>query len=200
MTTFHVGVEGFSDQGVVTAILRECGGATPKFFGMRGKQDLLKRLTSYNEAARWSPWLVLVDLDNEPCVASARSAWLASPSEYMCFRIAVREAEAWLLADREKAAEFLAVSVARIPPDPDLLPDPKRKIVDLARSSRSRAVRHDLVPSATSGASVGPAYPAEIRRYAETLWRPTVAAESSPSLARCLRRVRALVEHARHLA
>lgn len=54
----------------------------------------------------------------------------------MCFRIAVREVEAWLLADAEQAAGFLAVPLARIPAEPETLPDPKATLIALAGRSR----------------------------------------------------------------
>src|ERR1035441_9429449 len=74
-----------------------------------------------------------------PCVPEVLPRWLPAPSRLMRLRVAVRELESWLLADSERIAKFLGVAVAEIPADPDSVPDPKRLMVQLARSSRRRA-------------------------------------------------------------
>ena len=188
-----VGVEGLSDQGVASAILRACGLSVSGWYGMHGKVPLLKKLPNYNLAARHSPWVVFVDLDDDgPCPGKKRDDWLPDASPLMCFRIAVRELEAWLLADQEQIAEFLGVSASRIPSQPENLDDPKQSLISLARRSRKRAIREGLVPRDGSGASVGPTYASDIREFGRTQWRPLVAAKSAPNLERCITRVREL--------
>jgi hypothetical protein len=79
-----------------------------------------------NRAARFSPWIVLVDLDlDAECAPPLRKSWLSKPSHYMCFRIAVRAIEAWLMADRERFARFLSIDIARIPRDVEAVKHPK---------------------------------------------------------------------------
>jgi len=84
----------------------------------------------------------------------------------MCLRLAVHAAESWLLADSARLAAFLGVSAARLPGDPDRLPDPKGTIVDLARHSRKPDVREDMVPRLGSSARVGPGYASRIMEFA----------------------------------
>jgi hypothetical protein len=118
----------------------------------------------------------------------------------MCFRVAVRTIEAWLLADRERLAQLLGVNVAWLPTDPDYLDDPKRELINLARRSRRRAVRDDLVPRQGSGRSVGPLYTTRMIEFLqdETAgWRLDQALRASDSLARCVIRLRSLAEAAR---
>lgn len=184
-----VAVEGFSDEGVIEAVLSACDISIGGFYGRRGKSELLKRLPGYNLAAVHGPWVVLVDLDRESCVVDACRRWLPDPTELMCFRIAVTEAEAWLLADTEAISEFLGVSPTLIPNEPEKLDDPKSVLTALARKSRKRDIREGLAPRPGSGASVGPTYASDIREFARTQWRPRVAARSAPSLARCIKRV-----------
>jgi hypothetical protein len=188
-----VGVEGLSDQGAASAILRECGLSVSGYYGNHGKVPLLRKLTNYNSAARHSPWIVFVDLDDDgPCPGKKRDDWLPDAAPLMCFRIAVREIEAWLLADQEQIAEFLGVPQSRIPSQPENLADPKQTLISLARRSRKRTIREGLVPRAGSGASVGPTYASDIRQFGRTQWRPLVAAEYAPNLAGCMTRVREL--------
>lgn len=188
-----VAVEGLSDRGVVSAIVRTCGLSVTHLYGGHGKSALLKKLSGYNAAAEYSPWLVLVDLDDDgPCPGQKRSEWLPTPSRLMRFRIAVREAEAWLLADAEEIARFLGVSRALIPVQPEELSDPKETLVGLARRSSKRDIRDGLVPREGSGRSVGPTYASDISEFARSQWRPLVAVESAPSLERCILRVNEL--------
>ena len=161
-------------------------------FGRSGKPHLKAKIDGYNQAARFSPWIVLVDLDDDfECAPSLRAAWLPTPAEHMYLRVAVREIERWLLADRSGIAAFLSVPVRRIPRTVDDLDNPKQTLVDLARSSRSRAVREDMVPRPESGASIGPAYTSRMSEFVgkegRGRWQPTSGAQVSPSLSSCIR-------------
>lgn len=111
----------------------------------------------------------------------------------MCFRVAVRSVEAWLLADRETIVGFLAVELSRVPLLPESEADPKKTLIALARHSRNPEVRRAMVPQPESGRAVGPAYSSFLKEYIENHWRPGIAARSSDSLRRCLVRLRELV-------
>lgn len=125
-----------------------------------------------------------------------RQIWLPSPEPSMIFRIAVREVEAWLLADLDAIADFLHISRDNVPRDPETLDDPKRTLVNLARGSGSREIREDLVPRDGGGRSVGPAYTARMTEFATLNWRPEEASKRSPSLRRGVLAVQRLVASA----
>jgi hypothetical protein len=110
----------------------------------------------------------------------------------MCFRVAVRQVEAWLLADREEIASFLAVRRERIPRDPESLANAKETLVSLARTSRRREIREDMVPRIGSGRDVGPAYSSQVIEFASRRWRPDVASLYAESLARAVECLRCL--------
>lgn len=192
-------VEGDVDEAVVRRLIEHVGAATRAIYGRNGKSHLQRRVASYNQAARLSPWIVLVDLDHdEDCAPPLRQSWLPKPSPYMCFRVAVRQVEAWLLADRERLARFLSVDVTRIPQDPDSVENPKLTMVALAKRSRRRDIREDFVPRPGSARIVGPAYTARLIEFAigrKTGWRPEVAARFSESLNRALRCLRRIKKH-----
>ena len=109
-------------------------------------------------------------------------------------RVAVREVEAWLLADGETLARFLGVSRRSIPSDPERLVRPKEAMVRLGRRSRKGAIRKDMVPRRGSGRAVGPAYTSRLIEFVGTEWRPAAAAERSDSLKRAIRCLRQLLE------
>ncbi len=190
-------VEGALDEAVLTRLVNQLGGTLGVVYGRNGKSTVLRRLRGYNQAARFSPWVVLIDLDEDAqCAPPYRAAVLPHTASLMCFRIAVREIEAWLLADRGRLAEFLGVAGSRVPAHPETIHDPKRTMVDLARRSRRRDIREDMVPRPGSGRAVGPAYTSRLIEFVAGSprgWRPEVAAGSSDSLARCLRSLRRLV-------
>lgn len=183
-------VEGIVDEAVLQRLITHVGAGIGPIHGKNGKQFLRQRLPGYNQAAQFSPWLVLVDLDQEnDCAPPLRDDWLPSPAPNMCFRVAVREVESWLLADQERLAAFLGISASRIPDDPDRDLNPKRTMVELAGRSRRREIRRDMTPRPGSGREVGPAYASRLIEFVlhrGVGWRPEVAARSSDSLRRCL--------------
>ena len=184
-------VEGYVDEAVARRLIEHVGGTPGPVYGRNGKPYLRQRIANYNHAARRSPWIVLVDLDHDAeCAPPLCSAWLPNPSPYMCFRVAVRQVESWLLADRERLAKFLAVSTAKIPYVPEAINNPKNTVIELARQSRRREIREDMVPRPGSARAVGPAYTARLIEFViggERGWRPDVAARHSESLNRSLR-------------
>ena len=65
-------------------------------------------------------------------------------------------------------------------------------MVNLARHSRRRELREDMIPRDRSGRLVGPAYASRLIEYVQTSWRPDVAIEHAESLNRaitCLKRI-----------
>jgi hypothetical protein len=188
-------VEGMVDEVVLRRLIDEVDVPIGPIHGKNGKADLRKKIQGYNQAAERQRWVVLVDLDHErDCAPDLRAAWVPSPGKFLTFRVAVREIEAWLLADRERIAKFLGVAVAKVPRNPDSLDDPKMALVGLARHSRSRAIREDMVPDPKSGRSEGPAYASRISEFVTRHWRPSVAEKRSDSLRRCRRAIRRIVD------
>ena len=191
-------VEGDLDEAVVRRLVEHVGARPGPVHGRNGKIHLRQRLRGYNQAAHLSPWVVLLDLNHDAeCAPPLQLSWLPNPAPYMCFRVAVREVEAWLLSDRDHLARFISIPVAQVPLNPEAVDDPKHTMVELARISRRREIREDMVPRPGSGRMVGPAYTSRLVEFVlggATGWRPEVAARSSDSLDRCLRCLRRLVK------
>jgi hypothetical protein len=193
-TVIFAAVEGAVDEAVVRRLITSAEAVPGDVHGRQGKSFLRQRIAGYNNAARRLPWIVLVDLDHEnDCAPPLRQAWVPRPAPLLCFRVAVREIEAWLLADAERLAGFLGVECGRIPVDPESLNDPKVTMVSLARNSRRRDIRLDMVPRPGSGRSVGPAYTSRLIEFASADWRPEVAASRADSLQRAMRSLERLV-------
>jgi hypothetical protein len=190
-------VEGEVDEAVVRRLIVYAGGPPGTVYGKNGKPYLRKKINGYNRAARHAPWVVLVDLNSDAeCAPRLCDDWLPTPAPRLCFRVAIPQVEAWLMADADTLAAFLGISKRMISANPEALRDAKAEMVNLAQRSRRSAIRQDMVPRTGSGRSVGPAYTSRMVEYAEGYWRPEVAARRADSLRRAIDCLRRLVEGA----
>jgi hypothetical protein len=141
------------------------------------------------------------DLDQDaPCAAELITTLLPRPAPYMRFRIAVRCIEVWLMSDRERFSTEFAVAQSSIPKIPEQLDDPKSIVLDLLSNSRSREIRTAMVRTRPlHPRRMGPEYNVRLGNFAETAWRPDVAAVTAASLARALTRLRELKVAAQEL-
>ncbi len=190
-------VEGPTDEAIACKLITHVGARAGPVHGKQGKPHLRQHVSGYNHAAQHAPWLILVDLDHDAdCAPPLRQVWLPQPAPSLCLRFVVRAVEAWLIADAQMLSEFLGVAQRKIPAQPESLPDPKGAMVNLARASRRRDIRQDMVPRQGSGRAVGPAYSSRLVEFVGGSWRPDVAATQADSLDRTLRCLRRLAEAA----
>lgn len=179
--------EGLVDEAAIRRLAREYGLGIIQVHTPGGKHQLDRRLTNYNAAAQHAPWLVLRDLDHDAdCPPELIASKLPDRSPNLQFRIVVRSLEAWLLADSHRLSRFLAVPETAMPLEPELLDRPKRTVVDLARRSRRREIRDTLVPDPGLSIETGPGYSAYLIEFINEFWTPSMAAERSESLRRCM--------------
>jgi hypothetical protein len=184
-------VEGLLDAAVVRKLFATSKIPVGRNFGGSGKNFILSRLSKWNQAAKYSPWFVMVDLDQEACVPLALKNWLPAPSPLMRFRIAVKEVESWLLADRAGLGEFLGFDPTKIPLSPDELEDPKSALLTLCRSSNDSSVKKDMLPRDNYKSLEGPAYASRLTSFVGEAWNPKEARKVSPSLDKCLTTLKA---------
>lgn len=181
-------VEGYLDERVLKVLWSQSGRDPDDLIVRNAAGNPFWRLAQkYNQAGRNSLVLGLADLEQEVCVAVALRQLVPARSEGFKLRLAVRMVESWLMADRDALAAYLGVGVGALPRDPDTEPHPKRRIVDIARGSRKRAIRECLVPQGT-GAVVGAEYTPVMAEFVERHWDVSRARRVSPSLDRaCIR-------------
>lgn len=179
---------------VIQAILKsECPNVTEYHSRItNGFGQMKKNIRAYNKAARAIPYIVLTDLDKTECPPNLIRDWLGNIPKHrnLYFRVAVREVESWLLAHRQGFSDFLGINISLIPPYPDQLKDPKRKLIELAKRSRRKALRDSIIPFGT--AAIGPDYNGCLGRYVQDVWNVPVAQRSSESLARTVNSLRRL--------
>ncbi len=157
-------------------------------FHGRGYGYIKRNISGFNNAAKGMPFLVLTDLDVEECAPTKIRNWLSVPKHHnLLFRIAVREVESWLLADRVGFAKFLGIARGLIPANVDAIEDPKQCLIKLAKRSRKRTLREDLVPVPGSTAKQGPVYNDSLIFFVNNSWDHSAAKSNSPSLERTIR-------------
>jgi hypothetical protein len=185
--------EGRSDGRLAQKLIEAAGGIAGVDYTARksppGKHALDKAIGGLMAAARHGRRvLVLRDLDaDEPCAGALVSRLAANAPDGFCLRIAVRAAEAWLLADRDALAKRLRVPLSRLPDAPELLDNPKQTLREIGAQSRDRAVRASFCGTwqQTQG---------WVADFVMDGWEPSRAAPSAPSLARALKRIEELAD------
>jgi len=156
------------------------------------KQKIQHTISNINKASRGFPHLALTDQDTgQDCPPNQIEKWIRGDVHpNLLYRFATMEVESWVMAHRECFAKFLSVSSKKIPRHPDEIPQPKEYLINLARKSRKRRLREDLVPAPGATSKVGPDYNGRLCGFVRHHWRADIAAQNSPSLARTLKRLR----------
>jgi hypothetical protein len=194
MISVYVATEDPLSEAVVDRLVQEenQGMQVAVRMGKKGNGYLRTNLRSFNKIARSFPVLLFTDLDRIDCPMSLIEDWHGKIvlRDMLLFRIAVRETEAWLLADRDGFAEFSGVPVHRIPSQPELLNDPKEVLINIIRCySKKRTIKADILPEKGSTAKVGLAYNQALCGFVQGSWSLERAAQSADSLNRARRRL-----------
>ena len=160
----------------------------------KGVTKLIPEFPRFIEQATYSqPVLWIADTDGK-CVKELIAKWLPKtlPRNF-CLRLAVTEAESWLIADRKAIADYLGIPEMHVSKAPDNEADPKRHLLNLARKSKNRDLRLDMV-SQTDVNKQGNGYTPHLCHFVKLHWSAQRAANNSPSLSRALHRSAELAE------
>lgn len=159
---------------------------------LRGKEYLRTKAPGLNDASKGSNVFLFTDLDDRRLrPIDLIEQWVPGVRHpNFLFRVVVMETESWVLADRLNFASFLSVPVSKIPIDSDSVLRPKELVISLARASRKKTIRDDLVPQNGSTARVGPAYNSVMGKFINETWDIRAASSASESLRRASERIR----------
>jgi hypothetical protein len=157
-------------------------------YGLKGNSYIKKRLSAFNDASKFNPYLVLTDSDQYDCPKKMISEWIHfEMNPNFIFSIAVREAETWLMADRKNFARFLGVSQSLIPLNPEQVSNPKEFLLNMVLRSKQRRIREEML---SLGKAVrGAGFNDMLSEFIFNQWNVKEASNSSESLARLLRRL-----------
>jgi hypothetical protein len=122
------------------------------------------------------------------CPGDLLQKWLGkiAPNKNLIFRVAVKEVEAWLLADIPNFASCLAIEENKITKAVESLLDPKVEIVALARLSTSPHIIQDMVPPKGSTAEVGRCFDRVLINFVRNQWDIEEASKNSRSLSKAV--------------
>lgn len=196
----HLVLEGYLEEPVADKILSYCNHQKGTVFGRKGFKYIQKKAFEFEKLTRAGYGvLVLTDFRdaNLECPSTALNEYLfkhiPNPSSLFVLRFAEAELESWLLADREAIASFLKISINAVPIFPDKEIKPKQTLVNLARKSKNTAIKKAIVPPPKNhGGQLGPAYVQSMIDYIINHWRPNEALKNSPSLNRCINKLKKL--------
>ena len=155
-----------------------------------GVDNIRTPIGKYRSACHALAHVVLADVDQAPCAPSVRQQWgVATLPDVMLFRVAVREVEAWVLADRAGFASFAGIPQSKVPQAPETLADLKQALINLVRQSRSRRLVAALVPEQGTSMSKGPLYNQRLGQFVREKWDVAAAMQVAPSLRRTIDRL-----------
>jgi hypothetical protein len=156
----------------------------PKVVG--GFGNIKKQIPRYIDMARNpnSVNISLVDLDARTCAPNLIKRWFGrSPDQLpsrLIFRVAVREIESWLIADRKEFSRFLGIPQDNFSKCADEIINPKEFLFSLLQNKGRRKWHRDMLPE--GNAHIGPIYNAKLCEFIKDRWMPERAASCSPSL------------------
>jgi hypothetical protein len=181
-------VEGPTDEAVARRLIVHAGLQPGNTYGKEGIDYIRRRIASFNQAARGSLFLALVDFMDTGCDCPPEvvSRFLPDRNPNLILRAVVPELESWLLADSENLSRFLSVPRSKIPSLPENTQDAKMELVSIARASKSAETLYAFVPAAGSTAKVGKLYSPELIRFIKNYWDIESARRRSNSLDSCL--------------
>jgi hypothetical protein len=187
MLKMNIVVEDYLSEIVLRKIIRQHGQriTVGGCFGKKGFPFIQSNLAVFNRASELTPHLILTDLDDRKCAPALIRAWFPFiKNKNLIFRIAVKEVEAWLIADRKSFSKYMGVGERVIPVKVEVIGDPKKFIIDTARRSPKMKLRDSIVPR--DGAAVGPDYNSVMALFANKHWNIDAAIKNSNSLKRAV--------------
>lgn len=196
MTALYLATEDLLSEAVADRLVVETGPMLQVAVRLRneGCGYLKEKLPGLIHLAPNVPVFLLTDLDRGACPHTLIASW-CDPSKLpaaLLFRVAVREVEAWLLADREGFSDFSGVPPNKISSTPEALEDPKRELVNLVSRYGRKTIKQDIVPAKRGTAKVGLGYNVALIAFVRESWNPARAAVRADSLARARVRLNAL--------
>ena len=150
-----------------------------------GAGPFKKKIAAMNNVAKnVMPVLMVADADQAPCVVTQRNSWLPPDvSQRLSMRLAVKEAEAWVLADHIGFSKFAVVSKDLFPGKPEAESDPKQTLLALIKKSKRRELRDEMLPVKGATSPVGLGYNVHMTDFVKNHWNIGRAVDRAPSLA-----------------
>lgn len=170
--------------------------------------EIKHKISELNRLSRSKPVILLTDLDATQCPPMLKNRLLANQeqNEDFILNIAVDEAEAWLMADREGFAEYFGIPISEIPNAAPQRMGGRKPLTEMEFPCKSSWMfTHILISKSSKDelkqqieakgtATKGKEYNPAVVPFIKNAWSIDNAMQNSDSLTRMVRRLQALGE------
>ncbi len=192
-------LEGSLEEPVAQKIVEYCGHTVGTVHGRQGYNYIKSNAHKFHSMAlAGNAVLVLTDFMDSgyDCIVNAKQHYLLQhiqrPDSKYLLRFAVAELESWLLADRQGLSTYFHVHINNITNTPEKETNPKETLINLARRSTKNTIKRSIVPTPKHGGSVAPGYLGAMQFFVQNHWNIETASGISPSLDKCIQRLKNL--------
>ena len=205
----YISGEDLVTKTIIERILTYCSPRFKVFKEMPARGGQIKhKISELNRLSRSKPVILLTDLDVTQCPPMLKTSLLANQEQNDDFilNIAVDEAEAWLMADREGFAEYFGIPISEIPNAVPQKMGGRKPLTEMefpcksswmfthiliSKSSKDELKRQiEAQGTATKGKEYNPA----VVPFIKNAWSIDAAMPNSDSLTRMVKRLQALEE------
>lgn len=166
--------------------------------GKRGRGKIKNRVNEFNNQSEALYFVILIDLNSDPCAPELIREWFKHPiRKNLIFRVAVREVEAWILSDIDAISRYFNMNkdlVYKEVGNPDLLTDPKKKLLSIVNRSKNKSLKKDIVKQQGTILLQGSAYNTILSDFVLYNWESDRARVKSTSLNRAILAIKTLFD------
>lgn len=192
----YIATEDFLSEVVAERLVKEADTGLQIAVRVRGNgfSYLKTKFAGLAKTAKKIPVFLITDLDRAGCPIELLNDWSKGNSwpEGLIARVAVREVESWLLADRQGFSKFSGIPANKITVDPESLYDPKQELLNLVKRFGNKNIKSSLLPRRGSSAKIGLEYNLVLCSFVRDSWSVSDALLRSESLNRALSRLKTL--------
>ena len=176
----------------------------------RGGQ-IKSKIPEFNELSKTHPVVLLIDLDNDDCAPQLIEKLVkVEKNDDFIFNIAVDEAEAWLMADREGFASYFKIKTEDMPSAHQTRQGGRKALTEMNFTYKSSMyLTHELIKKSKKpeyvaqltpkkGAVKGPEYNGCMLPFIQNTWDIDKARQNSDSLNRMIMRIERLINKDGH--
>jgi len=173
-------------------------------FPARGGQ-IKSKIVEFNKVSETFPVVLLIDLDNDDCAPLLIKKLIKDKNENFIFNIAVDEAEAWLMADREGFASYFKIKIDDMPSAHQTKQGGKKALTEMNfKYKSSMYLTHELIQKSKNSeyiqqltpkknAAKGPEYNSCMLPFIQYAWNIDAARRNSDSLNRMILKLEKLI-------
>jgi len=170
----------------------------------RGGQ-VKNKIQEFNNLSGHYPVILLTDLDSDVCAPILLNRLVENKNNNFIFNIAVDEAEAWLMADREGFSTYFKIKIEDMPSAHQTKQGGKNALTEMNFTYKSSMyLTHELIQKSKSleykqqltpkkGAAKGPEYNSCMLPFVQNAWNIDNARKNSDSLNRMISRIENLI-------